>query len=151
MALSKQQKEILKSNPNVQNVTGKQVHFTFEFKKLALAAYEDGWTPVEIFEKAGINLDWFRSNYAKDLLKNWRIIVKEKGMYALETNSGRPVKDKLPFDYDPEHVDELDKDELLQVIAHLNRRLGIKKISDPLPLEEWALEAQIKNSEPEED
>lgn len=151
MALTAQQKEILRINPNVQKVTDKHVHFTFEFKKLALAAYEDGWTPAEIFERAGIKLNWFRDDYAKDLLKNWRRIVKDKGMYALESNSGRPIKDKLPFDYDPEHVDELDKDELLQVIAHLNRRLGIKKISDPLPLDEWALEAQIKNSEPEED
>ena len=141
----------LEENRHVLRVTSKQVPFTFEFKKLALRAQAEGWSADEIFEEAGIPTSWFKAGYARTLFKNWRVRVREHGLYALDSNSGRPAKTKLPFHWDPEHLDELDKDELLQIIEHLNRQMGVKKISDPLPLDEWELEAHIKNSKPDED
>jgi transposase len=62
----------LETNPNVQHVSETNITYTPEFKLAAVKAYEEGETPVEIFIKAGFDLDLIGHKKPKDSLKRWR-------------------------------------------------------------------------------
>ena len=145
MALSEQQKEDLRQNPNVSKVTNRQVQFTYDFKVNALKRQSHGYSPNEIFHRAGIPLDWFKKSYAKDLMKNWKRIVREKGIRALDSSSGRPEKFAPPFKYDPDKLDELSNSELVQIIEFQKKELSLKKNSEPYTDIEINVEANILN------
>lgn len=133
MTLSKKQKEELLKNPSVKSVTEKHVNFTFEFKVSAIKSYYKGLHPDAIFLKAGIDVSWFKPSYATYLLKNWRNRAEEKGMESLRPNSGRAQSGfkEIDLKYDMSSLEDLDRPELLELLAIQNKLLGKKKLSDP--------------------
>lgn len=146
MALSKKQRKELEANKFVSKVTEKQIHYTYEFKLFALNKQSVGFSPNEVFIKAKIPPEWFRKNYAKNLLKGWRARVREKGIHSLKPNSGRPIKLKPPFEIDFENMEKYDNYELLQIIEYQKKLDELKKKSEtPYTNAEWSLEAHIMN------
>lgn len=129
MTLSKRQKDELSENPNISKVTDRQVHFTYEFKLLALKQLAQGHHPDEILYKAGINYAWFREGYAKNLFKNWRKIVKAQGVRGLWSNSGRPKVLKPSFKYDPDNLEDLTNQQLVEIIELQKQEMALKKNS----------------------
>lgn len=77
--LSDSERKDLESNPNVRKVTKSNVAFTPKFKLKAVRSYLNGSTPIEIFEKAGVNLSSFGKTYAKGCLKKWKKIFEDFG------------------------------------------------------------------------
>lgn len=144
MALSAKQKKELSLNSSVLRVTEKQVHYTYEFKVDALELQNKGYSAVEIFEKYNIPIEWFKKNYAKDLLKNWRRIVAEKGVRSLKKTTGSTKKEKPPFDYDLDNLDDLDNEELVQIIEYMRKESVLKKKLEPLSIKEQSVQAHAK-------
>ena len=91
--------------------------FKSRFKVTSVEAYLDGHSPVEIFEKAKINLTFFKPLYAQFCLKKWKKKYVEDGKESFyfekrgSGNGGRPKK---------ENLDKLTYEEL-QVIVEIQR------------------------------
>lgn len=115
--LSEQQRKALQKHRYVEKITTKQVIFTKEFKLKAVNLLDKGLSPNEVFVKAGLQLDWFKNNYPKNLLKKWKKKVSEHGKEALSKDgrgtgsTGRPKK---------ENLDDLTYEEL-KVIVEIQR------------------------------
>ena len=111
--LSAYQRRSLLQNPNVEKVTEKHVIFTAKFKVRAVELYLDGNSPDHTFTKLGINLKFFKKNYAQNCIKKWKAKYLELGKdsFLIEKRGsskiGRPKK---------ENLDELSKEELRAVI-----------------------------------
>ncbi|WP_246321106.1 HTH domain-containing protein [Paenibacillus germinis] len=69
---SEQELKQLEINPNVLNVTEKSITYAPAFKLAAVQAYEEGQTPMEIFLKAGFNVEIIGHKKPKHCLKRWR-------------------------------------------------------------------------------
>lgn len=54
-AFSEHTQEILRSLPAVAEVTATRIYYTAAFRQEALARYEEGGSPVEIFREAGLD------------------------------------------------------------------------------------------------
>ncbi|HEU4965478.1 MAG TPA: HTH domain-containing protein, partial [Bacilli bacterium] len=63
---------LLEENPNVKLVSDKSITYTPSFKLAAVEAYAEGQTPMEIFQKAGFDMDIIGHQKPKDNLKRWR-------------------------------------------------------------------------------
>lgn len=72
------QKEVLRNNPNIQDVTESTIKFTQEFKQKALELNAQGYTPNQIFRDAGIDLKIIGKNLAGNCLGNWKHAEKIK-------------------------------------------------------------------------
>lgn len=107
-----QQKSLLK-NKNIEKVTEKHVVFTAAFKMKAIQKFHEGEAPDEIFRKAGVNLKWFKRDYARNCLKRWKKNYEELGEASFKVDhrgkgaTGRPRKQNL---------DELTYEELKTII-----------------------------------
>lgn len=77
--LSDSERLNLESNPNVLKVSESNLAFTPKFKIKAVRSYLKGETPIQIFEKAGINLEPFGKTYAKGCIKKWKKIFNDYG------------------------------------------------------------------------
>ena len=99
--LSDYQRRKLLENPNVLKVTEKHVVFNAKFKIKSVEAYLDGLSAREIFEKAHINLDFFKPLYAQFCIKKWKKKYIEDGKESFNiekrgsSSAGRPKKDNL--------------------------------------------------------
>lgn len=97
-AFTPNQRSKLLANRNVREVTEKTVSFTSAFKIKAVHDYLEGMSPDEIFNKAGIPLDFFKPDYCKLCLKKWILKFKTGGDDALKedrrglASTGRPKK-----------------------------------------------------------
>ncbi|MGG4449944.1 hypothetical protein ABEX29_00715 [Brevibacillus porteri] len=60
------------SNPNVQHVTDKSITYAPALKLAAVQAYLSGQTPMEIFLRAGFDVDVIGHEKPKYCLKRWR-------------------------------------------------------------------------------
>jgi transposase len=107
------QRSKLLANRNVQDATEKTVTFVPDFKISAVKQYLEGTHPNQIFEKAGLPLEFFEEYYFRFCLKRWVKKFKEKGEDSLRSDdrgknsSGRPKEERL---------EDLTYDELLALV-----------------------------------
>ncbi len=133
--LSDYQKIVLLKNPNVEKITEKHVVYTSKFKVKAVELYLKGISPEEIFNRANINLKYFKKNYSRYCLKKWKKKFESDGKKSFfeETrgkgSTGRPKKTNV----DDLTIDELKaiveiQEELIETLKK-NRALAKKKNS----------------------
>ena len=77
---TKEEKELLESNPNIQAVLSNQVLYTKEFKENAIIEYESGKSANQIFQEAGIDTSILSKqyDYASKTISKWRLANREK-------------------------------------------------------------------------
>ncbi len=101
---TKEQKEILLKNKNVEKCGIGVITYTGDFKVKAVNQYqEDYMTPQEIFVQAGFDIEMIGKNKPKNCLERWNKTFKKKGSKELRVSrGGRPKgrrnlseKDKL--------------------------------------------------------
>lgn len=85
---SKEQIAELGQNPCVFECRERSIHYTYEFKKRALDLYEQGIKPKEIWLQAGFDTDIWKKQYCADTIKDWRRMVKQRGLESLTRPSG---------------------------------------------------------------
>lgn len=85
---SKKQIARLKQNPCVFRCTEKSIHYTYEFKKRALDLYTQGISPNEIWRRAGFDVSIWKKGYCGSTLKDWRRLVRTKGIESLAQLGG---------------------------------------------------------------
>lgn len=85
---TKVQIEELKRNPCVFECRERSIHYTYEFKKRALDLYAEGVKPKEIWRQAGFDTSIWKKQYCADTIKDWRRMVKKKGLESLTKPSG---------------------------------------------------------------
>lgn len=99
--LSDAQKRAILENPNVEEITEKQIHFKSEFKIKAVESYLNGINPDDIFIRAGIPIDLFEKRYCYYTLKKWKEKYLNEGKESLSENktglgaTGRPIEENL--------------------------------------------------------
>ena len=70
----------LLANPNISRCSDKSITYSKEFKILAVKKYyEEGCSPVMIFEEAGINRQIIGLDSPDACLQRWRTVYKRKG------------------------------------------------------------------------
>lgn len=76
---TKEEKELLEGNPNIQKVLLNQVLYTKEFKEKAVKEYESGKSANQIFQDAGINTTILSKqyDYASKTISKWRNINRK--------------------------------------------------------------------------
>ena len=75
--LTSEQKKALRQNPNVRRCSSKSVRYKKEFKEQAIGLYEnDGLSAVEIFERAGFDLDAIGKRKPNQLMNQWRTSMR---------------------------------------------------------------------------
>jgi transposase len=88
---------ILEANPNVEHVSETNITYTAAFKLAAVRAYMEGQTPMEIFLKAGFNLDVVGRKKPKHSLKRWRDTYTDRGEAGLlEEQRGKGSTGRRP-------------------------------------------------------
>ena len=77
---TKEEKELLEKNPNIQAVLSNQVVYTKNFKEKAVKEYENGKTANQIFQEAGINTAILSKqyDYASKTISKWRNANRER-------------------------------------------------------------------------
>jgi transposase-like protein len=88
----------LLQNSCIVKCSPKSISYSNDFKLLAVQQYAEGMTSSQIFNQAGLNQELVGEDRAKECLRNWRRIVKLRGLDALRTenrgltkgNKGRP-------------------------------------------------------------
>ncbi len=107
------QRSKLLANRNVQAASEKSVTFTPEFKIKAVHFYQEGTSPDQIFEDAGIPLEYFEDDYCRSCIKRWLEKLKAEGEESLRMDergkgaTGRPKGESL---------EDLTYDELLALV-----------------------------------
>ena len=95
-----QQQSKLLANRNVEDVSEKSVTFKADFKIKALNQYLAGTSPDEIFEAAGIPVDYFKIGYCRFCIKRWLHKLETEGLEALSEDrrgsgsTGRPKSER---------------------------------------------------------
>lgn len=105
---SNEQLKVLKSNPCVFSCTNNSINYTFEFKKRALELRATGITAKEIWSRSGFDVSLWRKQYFRETLKDWKKIVRMKGLDGLLRPGG------IQFDRGPS-PDGLDKVKRLEL------------------------------------
>ena len=59
---TKEEKELLEQNPNIQAVLSNQVLYTKDFKEKAVIEYESGKSANQIFQEAEIDITYLKYN-----------------------------------------------------------------------------------------
>ena len=78
----------LRKHPCVFSCTERTINYTSEFKKRALELYSQGIGAREIWKQAGFDISKWKKNYFTSTLKDWRRIVKKKGIKGLAVLGG---------------------------------------------------------------
>jgi transposase len=80
------------------NVTAKSITYAPEFKIAAVKSYEEGYTPMEIFRKAGFDVDVIGHKKPKHCLKYWRNTFTTHGEEGLlEERRGKGSSGRRPI------------------------------------------------------
>jgi len=91
---------LLRQNPNVFSCTAKSVNYTYEFKKRALELHREGVYAREIWKRAGFDTSKWRNDYCRSTLKDWKKIVKKRGIEGLLKVGG------IQYDRGPTNIDK---------------------------------------------
>ncbi len=78
----------LKRNPCVFSCTERSINYTYEFKKRALELHAEGVNSKEIWRRAGFDISKWKQGYFSNTLKDWRRIVRKKGIEGLSKWGG---------------------------------------------------------------
>jgi len=78
----------LEQNLCVFSCGQRSISYTYEFKKRALDLYFQGIKPDEIWKQAGFDIGIWKKDYCRYTLKDWRRIVKKRGLESLTRSSG---------------------------------------------------------------
>ena len=78
----------MENNPCVFECRERSIHYTYEFKKRALDLYAQGIKPREIWRQAGFDTSIWKKQYCADTIKDWRRMVKKRGLESLTRPSG---------------------------------------------------------------
>lgn len=104
-------KELLK-NPNVEKCSDKSISYQKSFRITAIKEYQEGFTPIEIFEHAEFNIDIIGRETPERCLHRWRKIFRDKGIKDLSSETrgrgkggGRP---KINWQNDKEKIKYLE-------------------------------------------
>ena len=112
-SFSPQQRSKLLANRNVQDVNEKTISFTPDFKIASVHEYLNGSSPDQIFESAGLPVEYFKQGYCRNCLKKWVKKFRENGEDSLRIDdrgkgsTGRPKAERL---------EDLSYDELLALV-----------------------------------
>lgn len=114
----------------VEKVTPKMICFTPEFKKSAVFASSKGYTAVQIFTQAGIDVSLFPKKHFQNLLKKWKQKYRKSPDFTAKPK-GRAIgwrkRDKQPS--------QMTKQELEAKLALVEAELDfVKKIHGLKPL-----------------
>lgn len=101
---TKEEVEKLRANEGVLKCTSKSVTFTQEFKAMSMERYDEGWTPIQIFQEAGLDINLIGRKVPKWCIGRWKRQLKTKG--GLKDNrgkhagggGGRKKKESIPKD-----------------------------------------------------
>ena len=85
---SREQLTNLEKNPCVWSVSERSISYTYEFKKRALDLYAQGIKPDEIWRQSGFDVNTWKKGYCRYTIKDWRRMVKKKGLESLTKSSG---------------------------------------------------------------
>lgn len=85
---SSEQISQLSQHPCVFRCTPRSIHYTLEFKKRALDLYFQGIKPTEIWRQSGFDVSIWKKRYCWHTLKDWRRMVKRRGLESLTRPSG---------------------------------------------------------------
>ena len=91
-----EQLKILKSNPNVKNVTNKAITYADHFKEYFINEYSKGRLPREIFEEVGLSVNILGISRIEQSAKRFKKQSERLEGFndTRSTNSGRPrIKD----------------------------------------------------------
>ena len=80
---SSEQIEKLRLNPCVFNCTANSVNYTFEFKKRAIELSDNGINAKEIWLRSDFDTSWWRNDYFRETIRDWKKIVVQKGVEGL--------------------------------------------------------------------
>lgn len=97
---SNEEVEELKKNPCVFSCTNNSVNYTSEFKKRALKLHAEGVIAKEIWIRSNFNVGKWRGDYFRSTLRDWRKIVKKRGIDGLLKPGG------IQYDRGPTKVDK---------------------------------------------
>lgn len=101
---TKEEIDILSSNPHVESVTEKYIFYKSEFKELCLKNVSDGTKSLrQTFIDCGFDIDMIGRDRIKNTYCNWRKIAKE----------GRELQTKHPNSGGRPRVKELSAEELI--------------------------------------
>jgi transposase-like protein len=78
----------LSKNPCVFSCTLRSIIYTYEFKRRALELHTQGVSSKEIWRRAGFDISRWNKDYCKDTIKDWKRIVKMKGIVGLSKLRG---------------------------------------------------------------
>jgi putative transposase len=107
-SFTEQEIQLLEGNPNVHHVTKKNITYSPSFRLEAIQAYKEGQTPMEIFLRAGLNIDLIGHEMPRKCLRRWRnayALYGETGL--LEERRGKGSTGRRP-------VEELSAEEKLK-------------------------------------
>lgn len=85
---SEGQIEKLRLNPCVFNCTANSVNYTFEFKKRALELSDGGISAKDIWLRSNFEISWWRNDYFRETIRDWKKIVAQKGIEGLIRSGG---------------------------------------------------------------
>lgn len=107
---TKEQKEILESNPFTLSVNDYQIRFTVEFKKFLLTEREKNGTPwKEIFRKAGYQPEMLKDGRIDAIVRNIRKeAASSRGLH--ETSSTKRFEKELEEANTKKAIRELQKE-----------------------------------------
>lgn len=112
-------KRKLLENPNVDEVTEKHIHYSANFKILAVERFQKGDSPGDIFRDAGFDLSLFEENYCLFTLKRWKKKYEEDGKNSfLKSNTGAHATGRPKS----ENLNQLTYEEL-QTIVEIQREI----------------------------
>jgi transposase len=133
---TEKEREILSSNYYVKSVTLKGITYTDEFKRIFIAAHENGKFPTEIFKEHGFDINIIGLKRVKSASQRWRTAYKENGIDGLldtrKAHSGRPSEKELSIEEKYLRLQVQNnflkaENELLKKIDMMERRLIRKK------------------------
>jgi transposase-like protein len=78
----------LLQNPCVLACSERSITYTYEFKKRAIELQSQGVSSRDVWRRAGFDISRWKKNYTKYCLKNWKGIVRKKGLEGLKTLRG---------------------------------------------------------------
>jgi transposase-like protein len=90
---------LLRQNPCVFSCTANSVNYSYEFKKRALELHTEGVSAKEIWRRSGFDVSKWKSHYFKGTLRDWKQIVKERGVEGLLKVGG------IQYDRGPDTAD----------------------------------------------
>ena len=109
---TKEERDLILTNPNVSRCGVSGITFKMEFKLKAVKDHAVGKSPTKIFNEAGITLELVKKhrNYPIDCINGWKEIYRKKGEEKMKTGKQGILKKKKV------KLDNLSKEEKLKYL-----------------------------------